>query len=341
MLKIKIFAIIFSLISCINCFGVTSYTTVEFPFLLDTDQSQLVSISDNRCVCGFFTVNGINTIFVWSLDEGYKEISDIKGNPTPVAINNSSQITGYYTANNSTRSFFWDPNTGFEDLGDLGGSETRARAINNSGYIVGSSKTGRSSSLRNVIDEEHAFLWKSGEMIDLGTLKGDEGIYGSVSVATGINDFGDIIGHSNAGISKRSGAKASKYYIVKWSSKGVCMKIDSSLDDSTCSSLLNNGWFMTDTGTMNLYSLEKIGKYPMFEKGIAVKDTFYTSYGGGVIYHRYNNEVCDFIVEGIAFPTHSYWIGSGTIFSMNAFGDIAGCAKTKAGEEHAILLLKN
>jgi probable HAF family extracellular repeat protein len=74
------------------------------------------------------------------------------------------------------------PSFTITDLGTLGGNESNARGINNSGQIVGYSKT--NSNLG------HAFLWDRGSMVDLGTLGGD------TSYATDINDFGQIAGTS-------------------------------------------------------------------------------------------------------------------------------------------------
>jgi probable HAF family extracellular repeat protein len=66
------------------------------------------------------------------------------------------------------------------DLGDLGGGESRARAINNSGQVVGWSlaEDGR----------RHAFLYSGGVMQDLGTMGGTS------SMAEDINDAGQVVG---------------------------------------------------------------------------------------------------------------------------------------------------
>lgn len=66
------------------------------------------------------------------------------------------------------------------NLGTLGGGSSIGAAINNLGQVVGYSDT-------HTEDEQHAFLYKNGTMMDLGQS-------GIPSFATGIDDSGRVIG---------------------------------------------------------------------------------------------------------------------------------------------------
>jgi len=89
----------------------------------------------------------------------------------------------------AVHAFLWTSSTGMKDLGELHfGSE--AFAINNLGWVVGGS--------HNSSGQGRAFLWTpsaagavSGAMRDLGILPG-----GDYSVASGVNDAGQIVGMS-------------------------------------------------------------------------------------------------------------------------------------------------
>jgi probable HAF family extracellular repeat protein len=75
------------------------------------------------------------------------------------------------------------PTYAITDIGALGGDTSEAAGLNNLGDVVGAAATASGLS--------HAFLYRSGEMFDLGTLPG-----GTSSYATAINDRGDIVGYS-------------------------------------------------------------------------------------------------------------------------------------------------
>ena len=69
------------------------------------------------------------------------------------------------------------------DLGTLGGRSSEAAALNLFGDVVGTADTPDG--------ESHAFLYRDGTMVDLGTLPG-----GTSSAATAITDTGTIVGRS-------------------------------------------------------------------------------------------------------------------------------------------------
>src|SRR6266851_8065015 len=68
----------------------------------------------------------------------------------PFAINNKGEVVGDSNFPGQ-RAFLSTANTGMIDLGTLGGTISSARAINNSGKIVGFSTTSSG--------HPHAFLW--------------------------------------------------------------------------------------------------------------------------------------------------------------------------------------
>jgi len=108
-----------------------------------------------------------------------------EGDSVATDINEEGLIVGYASQPGTlvSRAFLFH-GTQMEDLGTLpGGTSSFARAINNSGQIIGYADTSAGN--------YHAFLLSEGVMKDLGTLPGH-----TASFATSISDLGVVFGYS-------------------------------------------------------------------------------------------------------------------------------------------------
>jgi probable HAF family extracellular repeat protein len=109
-------------------------------------------------------------------------------NSSIAGINDSGASVGYASFGGSTHAALWSsPNSSVvTDLGTLGGLSSYASGINNSGEVVGASYTASS--------ELDAFVDINGTMLDLNSLI-NPGSGWTLTAATGINDYGDIVGY--------------------------------------------------------------------------------------------------------------------------------------------------
>ena len=110
----------------------------------------------------------------------------------PVAINAYGQVVGNSVNDYELVHSFLYSNGTMTFLGTLPGDITStATAINNSGQVVGSSGAG---------DVTRGFLYSRGNMTELGSLPGtpsSECYCSSYTVASTINDSGQVVGNSN------------------------------------------------------------------------------------------------------------------------------------------------
>jgi probable HAF family extracellular repeat protein len=106
---------------------------------------------------------------------GINNIGDIVGRSRPAKPDGS----------NDTRSGFLYTNNQMLNLGNFGGSNTVARASNFSRQVVGYSRPTDSTDYK-------AFLYERGQLKNLGTLGN-----GKLSYAYGINNNGQVVGHSH------------------------------------------------------------------------------------------------------------------------------------------------
>jgi len=98
------------------------------------------------------------------------------------AVNSKGQVAGTSLGTAFYRAFLYSDGI-MSNLGTLGGAESDGYGINDKGQVTGSAGVGPTS---------HAFLYSDGTMQDLGALGG----YFSSSVGRGINNRGQVTGHS-------------------------------------------------------------------------------------------------------------------------------------------------
>lgn len=155
------------------------------------------AVNDLGMVTGWSSAaNGDQRATVWN----GTTITDLGTLGSGVDINNSGQVTGFALTNGTSErhAIMWHDNTA-TDLGTLGG-ESVARAINNSGAVVGWSRTGTGLT--------HGFLWDGITMVDINSLLDADSVSAGwvVKDATDINDQGRIVGIASNGLTGQTQA---------------------------------------------------------------------------------------------------------------------------------------
>ena len=166
------------------------------------------------------------------------------------------------------------------DLGVLkGDNESSGFWINNNGDVVGCSDTMTSEGYpcTGLVPGQHAFLWTKGTgiMRDLGTVAG-----GTVSGATGVNDFGAVVGYSNI-----KGQPATNFVAFRWTPSGGMVKLGTLAGSNSSAAFEINsagmiaGDSFTSTGLVDATSwtnsrIRNLGRLPnaIFTAGLDIND---------------------------------------------------------------------
>jgi probable HAF family extracellular repeat protein len=136
--------------------------------------------------------------FFWEKSTGMIDMGSFGGTcGAPQAINSRGQVVGgsYLAGNAAVHAFLWQKSghPQLKDLGSLGGDNSVALWINDSGDVIGYADIPNSKGCIGVACVHHAFLWKHGEMKDLGSIGSDP-----CSRAISINSRGQIVGATAA-----------------------------------------------------------------------------------------------------------------------------------------------
>jgi len=138
---------------------------------------------------------------LWKHNVGL-DLGTLGGNQSfATALNNHHQVVGWalngIPSDNSVwgplgtqqRAFLWQ-NGVMEDIGDLGGTSSASYLINDHGQISGVSFADTNPDPSSGTFPIHPFFYENGVMADMGTLGG------TFAEPFGMNDLGDIAGHS-------------------------------------------------------------------------------------------------------------------------------------------------
>lgn len=365
MLNFLNYSRIYTLFICICAFTYDIDATAPMYKVVDlglqeSDRSEAIAVNDNGQVVGSYWMFGNKYYFKWTEEDGIR-LLDLPETAVIRVLNNAGQITGNYKdSTNKDRGFIWDVSSGFRDLGTLGGGWTRVYDMNNLGQVVGESES-ENISFVDGAREQHAFIWQNDSMQDLGALSGDLGFLGDRSVATSINDHGQIIGLSNYPIAHKAKLQRSNERVVLWQN-GVIEEIKNSVEPqySTFSAFsINNqglatyednrlGDFIVDVFTNNstLISFPMHAPAEINDKGdiflfhrhnyVFEKKAASWVISNGVIY-----SVIDFFNFYIRSSNSKQWLQNSLdgAYGFNNNNWIVGVAENIYGEKHAVLLL--
>jgi probable HAF family extracellular repeat protein len=329
-----------------------SYTITDLGVLTGTE-SRAYAINDYGQITGFVKIGSMEHAFIWA-DGTMNDIGTLGGSRCQgKGINNKGEVVGwsYTSACASARHAFVYKNGSMSDIGALinnGNAKSMAYAINDSGQIVGEHDETTNFCGAPQMTPSHAFLYDDGVIIDLGTLDGSYDGYSDDNAAYGINNFGQIVGDSQAsdgkshaflydkGIMTDLGAVGSLG--VGWangiSDNGYIVGTSADITNTACHATLWYGSDANDIGTLG--SDSSIAKSINF-CGQIVGATFLCTSSD-------DHHICALVWEnGTVYNLNNLVTGSSgwnlrCATGINVRGQITGWGTNPSGQIHGFLL---
>ena len=156
-------------------------------------------------VWGVYGTGSVSNLGTFGGNSGAVNMLNRQGYAVGVALNAVPEnpdfaafMNGFLPAATQARAFLWEGGA-LQDLGTLGGNDAAAFAISESGIVVGMSYTDAAAHDATGLPTTHPFLWRRGQMQDLGTLGGTLATTGSFAYGPWgavLNERGQVIGTS-------------------------------------------------------------------------------------------------------------------------------------------------
>jgi len=246
--------------------GQASYDITDLG-TLGGNQSAATSINNNGVIAGWSSNGLVNHAFIWN-NGVMTDISPAGTTAFGNSINDNGDVVGDFHPTfpapgyNTDHAFLYQNGT-TTDLGTLGGTTSHAKAINNSGQIVGDARTPS--------DSIHPYLYSSGVMTD---------ILNATGFAYGINNTGQVVGsnrflYDNGNVTHPGGSSGNNMSIN--GAGQICGEFGTTVLHAF---IYSNG-VTTDLGTLGLTRSDAVA---INANGDAVGTAFTSSANDGVAF---------------------------------------------------------